>query len=125
MPASDPGPLPGPPAARRPDRRAWLLGPALDTVLVAAAAGLHLLACARKDVLPPVGGFETGLVVLPLLAQIGALALLLARGDRRGLGVACVFQWLLVLYLLPVGFLGLVFAPPALALTYAAVRPRP
>lgn len=100
-----------------------LLGRPLDVLLIAAAFSLHLLACAGNGILRPVGAFETGLLVLPLVAQALAAGLLLVRRDMRGLQGACLFQWLVVLYLLPAHFLGLAFAPSALALSLALARP--
>lgn len=96
----------------------------LDVLLLVLALGLHLAACAVIEILPPSGGFETTILVLPVLADVLAIALLLVRGDLRGAQGAAVLQCLVVLYLLPDSFLGLRFAPAALCAVAAAVRPR-
>ena len=105
-------------------RRPGLSRP-IDVLLVALSVLAHLLVSIRIAIVPPVGNLETGVLVLPLIADAVAIALLLLRDDRTGLSVACLLQWLLVLYLIPAGFLGLVYVPAALLLSLAAFRPRP
>ncbi len=100
------------------------LSRALDALLVLVAIGLHLGAAFHAKIVPPYGNLETGLLVLPLVVQVVALGLVLALGDRTGIAVACLLQWLIVLYLLPSGLFAFNFAPCALALTLAVVRPR-
>ncbi len=111
-----------------PGRFRRLAGPrvsrVLDAVLVLAAVGLHLLGCSWLNILPPFGALETGLLVLPLLAQAAALGLVIVRNDRTGISLACLFQWLVVLYLLPSGLQAFEFAPAAIVLSLALLRPR-
>lgn len=96
----------------------------LDAALAVVAVGLHLGAAAYLDRLPPRGAFELVLVGLPVLAGVAAVLALVVRSDRRVLQGVCVLQWLLVLFTLPAFGLGLAFAPSAVVLTVAALRPR-
>ncbi len=97
---------------------------ALDAALAAAAVGVHLAAAALLDRLPPGGGIDLLLVVLPVLAGLSSVLALLLRSDRRLLQGTCVLEWLLVLFTLPAFGLGLAFVPAAAVLTVAALRPR-
>ena len=60
----------------------------------------------------------------PLVAAVAALVLLLARGDRRGLQVACTLQWLVVLFTIAALSIAATLVPTAVLLTIALVRPR-
>lgn len=97
----------------------------LDVLLVLLAAGLQLLGAHWLKILPPFGALETGLLVLPLFAMAAALGLVLVRRDRTGISLACLLQWLVVLYLLPSGVQAFSLVPAALALSLALARPQP
>lgn len=112
-------------AAERQDvRMPSRLDDLLDAAIVLAALGLHVGAALLADAFPPSGTFEVVIIALPMVVQVVALVLLLVRRDRRGLAVACLLEWLLVLYVLPAGWLGLSFIPAAAVLTLALYRPR-
>ena len=95
----------------------------LDAGLALLAAGVHVAMAAVVDRFPPSWDFSVVFVVLPvLLSAVAAGALVL--GERRPLGAACVYGWLVVLFTLPAQGLGLAWLPSALVLTVAVARPR-
>lgn len=94
----------------------------IDAALILVAIGLHLGAAYLLELFPPNRVFEYFIVGLPLLVLVGAVVALLARGDRRGLPIACLTQWLLVIYALPAKFVGLAFVPSAVVLSIALLR---
>lgn len=96
----------------------------IDALLASLAAGVQLAVAAAVGRFPPEADLSLLFVAGPaLLAALAAVALLFL-GDRRPLQVACVYTWLMVLFTLPAYFLGLAWAPAALVLTAAALRPR-
>ena len=98
-------------------------GDSVDVALAVVAAGLHLGGAAYLDRLPPDSSLDVVLGVLPVLAALAGAALLVLRGDRRGLFGACLLTWLVVLFTLPAFGQGLAFVPAAIALTVAARSP--
>ena len=46
------------------------------------------------------------------------------RGERRPLVAAAVWAWMVSLFTLPAGFLGIAWVPAAVLLTVAVQRPR-
>ena len=96
----------------------------LDATLATAGLALHLAAAAYLGRLPPEFGLDLLLVVLPVLVAVTAAVVVLARGERRPLQVACALEWLLVLFTLPAFGLGLAFVPSAVVLSVGALRPR-
>lgn len=95
----------------------------IDVALVLVALGLHVGGAFLLELSPPDRPFEYFVVGVPAIVLVAALALLYARGDRRGLQAACLVQWLLVLYTLPAKFAGLAFVPSAVVLSLALLRP--
>ena len=95
----------------------------LGAVLLLVALGLHLGGAFLLDLFPPDRPFEYVIVGVPALVLLGALGVVYARGDRRGLQAACLMEWLVVLYTLPAKFAGLAFVPSAVVLSLALRRP--
>lgn len=95
----------------------------IDAALIVVALVLHLGGAFLLDLFPPDRLFEWFIVGVPALVLLGALGVVYARGDRRGLQAACLMQWLVVLYTLPAKFAGLAFVPSAVVLSYALLRP--
>ena len=96
----------------------------LDAALAVLAAGVHLGMAAVVDRFPPVLDFSVVFVVLPVVLSVVAAVALVVPGDRRPLGAACLYGWLMVLFTLPAQGLGLAWLPSALVLTVAVARPR-
>ena len=95
----------------------------IDAALASLAAGMHLALAAYVERFPPQADFSLVFVAVPVIAaSVAALALLL--GERRPLQVAGVYAWLVAIFTLPAGGLGLAWVPSALVLTFALQRPR-
>ena len=105
------------------DAAVTTLDNSVDVALAVVAAGLHLGGAADLERLPPDSFLDVFLVVLPVLAALTGAGLLVVRGDRRGLFVACLLTWLIVLFTRPAFGQGLAFVPAAIALTVAARSP--
>ncbi len=85
----------------------------LAAAAAAAGAGVHLLAVALLGRWPPGLGFEALFETVPPVLAVVAAVVLLVRGDRRPLVVACFWSWAAVAFTLPAFGLGLAFVPGA------------
>ena len=85
----------------------------LAAAAAAGGAGLHLLAVALLGRWPPGLGFEALFETVPPVLAVVAAVVLLVRGDRRPLAVACFWTWAAVAFTLPAYGLGLAFVPGA------------
>ena len=96
-------------SARRVDLR--------DGALALAAAVVHLGAVVLADRWPLEPDFSFLFEGLPAVLAVVAAVVVLVRGDRRPLAVACFWAWAMAVFTLPAYFLGLWFVPSALLLS--------
>jgi len=88
--------------------------------LAALAAAVHVGGTALAD-RPLDLDLSLLFVGLPVLLAVAAAAAVLGR-ERRPLQAACLWAWLMVLFTLPAGGLGLFWLPAAALLTVALTR---